>query len=403
MNDNKYTFVYILSHAAALIVGFAIAVFALNALRPNIISRSEREMTEKLSEAVKVIDRYYVGDFDPEAVSDGAIRAMVDSLGDRWSYYLTADELQSFVLSSMNMFDGVGILMQRLDDGEGMLIIEVYANSPASQAGLEPGCLITAVNGRDITGMEYDEAVAMMRSMVDEGTVTLRTIMPDGSEKDISVTPGSFEIDPVSYELLDGGVGLIRISNFEDRCADQMRAAAERLIEQGAEALIFDVRNNPGGQLKELIAALDFILPEGVLFKGRDVFGNEEIESSDADCLDMPMAVLINGATFSAAEFFAAALEEYGWAYTVGEKTTGKGYAQVTVPLSDGGAIHISSIEYFTPKGVSLAGVGLTPFAEAEMNYDDSVSLYYGMLANEDDIQLIKAEELLAADLKKAS
>ncbi len=397
----SYVLVYLLSHAAALAVGFAIAVFTLSAFRPNIISRSEREITDKLTEAVRVIDSYYVGDYDPQTLSDRAISAMVDGLGDRWSYYMTRDELESFVLASMNRYDGLGVVLQSGDDG--ILIVEVYGNSPAAAAGLEPGCLITAVNGEDITAMEYEAAVAFVKGLIAEGTVTMTATMPDGTVKDVSVTPGSFEIDPVSYELLDGGMGLITISNFEDKCAEQMQAAARQLIGQGAEALIFDVRNNPGGQLAELLDALDFLLPEGPIFTGRDAFGYEETKMSDEACLDIPMAVLINGSTYSAAEFFAAALEEYEWAYTVGEKTSGKGYAQVTVTLSDGGAIHISSIEYFTPKGKSLADVGLTPYAEVEMGYDDTLSLYYGTLAHEDDAQLLKAEELLSGELKKAS
>jgi len=167
--------------------------------------------------------------------------------------------------------------------------------------------------------------------------------------------------------MLTDTVGLVTIANFHDDAGKETIAQIKALTEQGARALIFDVRNNPGGFVNELVELLDYLLPEGDLFRSVSYTGKESVDRSDGDCLELPMAVLINGNTYSAAEFFAAALSEYDWAVTVGEPTTGKGYYQTTIELGDGSAVQLSTGAYTTPKGVNLTEVGgLTPDIPAQ-------------------------------------
>ena len=199
--------------------------------------------------------------------------------------------------------------------------------------------------------------------------------------------------------MLEDGIGYIRIENFKARSGNLAIEAVEKLRADGAKALIFDVRNDPGGNLNELLKILDYLLPEGTLFISQSKGGEQVRQYSKPDCVEMPMAVLINSESYSAAEFFSAALSEYGWATLVGEKTTGKGYAQTTIGLSDGSAIHISIEEYFTPNGVSLAGTGVTPDIEIPLTDEEFELLYYDLLPPEDDAQLKAAALLLAGEI----
>ena len=166
------------------------------------------------------------------------------------------------------------------------------------------------------------------------------------------------ETDPVSTELLDGGVGYIKVENFYSNSAKRLREEVDALLDQGAKALVFDMRDNGGGYVGELTDMLDRLLPEGPIFRTRSKGGPEEVVESDEEHVDVPMAVLVNGNTYSAAEFFAAALKDYNWATIVGERTTGKGRSQITVELTDGSAVHISNGKYLTPNRTDLSAEG---------------------------------------------
>ena len=191
-----------------------------------------------------------------------------------------------------------------------------------------------------------------------------------------------------TFEMLEDQIGLVTIENFDERCAEESIAAIETLLENGAEKLIFDVRHNPGGFADELVKLLDYLLPEGDLFRTVRYDGKEHVDTSDADCLEVPMAVLVNSTSYSAAEFFAAALREYEAAVVVGEQTVGKGYFQITYQLSDGSAVALSSGKYFTPKGISLAETGVTPDVVVIPEEKEAEGIYYGTLQPQEDPQI---------------
>ena len=382
--------------AAAAVIAVR-TVSALPSLKPPEDTK-EYSASDKLNEALSVIERYYVGDWTEEQAADGAIAGVVESLGDRWSYYISAEEMQAYLNDSENKYDGIGIVIQKRDEG-GILIATVYGVSPAATAGVQPGSVIYAVDGTDITDYTLEEARSLIAEGIARGRVELTVTEPDGTERLFSLVPGKVEVIPVEYSMLEDGVGYIRIENFKARSGDLAIEAVEELRSQGAQALIFDVRNDPGGNLTELLKILDYLLPEGTLFISQTRGGEQMRQYSKPSCVEMPMAVLINSESYSAAEFFAAALSEYGWATLVGEKTTGKGYAQTTIGLSDGSAIHISIEEYFTPNGVSLAGVGLTPDIELPLTDEEFELLYYDLLPQEDDPQLKAAALLLTGEI----
>ena len=350
----------------------------------------------KLDQLESLILERFIGDSDRVAMEDAAAEAMVDSLGDRWSYYIPADEYEAYQEQVANAFVGVGITIQLTEESQGLLVVDVTRGGPAEEAGILVGDTLVAVEQTRIAGMSTTEVRNLVRG--EEGTWVSLTLSRDGREETFSVERRRIEVPVATFSMLDNHVGLVRIENFDQRCAQETIAAIEALLAQGAEGLIFDVRGNPGGYADEMVKILDYLLPEGELFRTVDYAGREHVDTSDADCLELPMAVLVNQDSYSAAEFFAAALREYDWAVVVGQKTCGKGYFQNTLPLSDGSAVGLSVGKYFTPNGQSLADVGVTPDRVVEVDEDTRWKIYYGTLPIEKDVQLETARELLETE-----
>ena len=305
-----------------------------------------------------LVNSRFVGEYDETQVVDSALSGMVDGLGDRWSYYLTEEEYEAQNQRRTNQYVGIGVTVN-YESEDGLTIVEVTEGGPAEAAGLQSGEVITAVDGFSLAGEARYEGAERIQG--EEGTtVTLEVLGTDGETRTVEVTRASLDSDPVTAKMLEGNVGYVALANFYDHSADRLKEEVTRLQEEGAEALVFDMRNNGGGYLSELTEMLDFLLPEGPIFISRDRAGNEEVTQSDAACVDLPMAVLVNANTYSAAEFFAAELQEQGVAVIVGEPTSGKGYSQQTFALPHGGAMAISTGAYFTGSGTSLIGTGLT-------------------------------------------
>lgn len=357
------------------------------------ITASQSEIATKTTELEAYIDKYFVGDADKTAMADAAASAMVTATGDRWSYYISADSYASYMEQMNNAYVGVGITIAAAEDGSGLTVMEVTAGGPAEEAGVKVGDVMVSVDSTSIADMTTAEVRDLVRG--EEGT-TVDLGFRRGEET-VTLTVERRTIDQVvtTGELLDGNIGYVKIVNFDSNCAAQTIAVIEDLMDQGAESLLFDVRYNPGGYKDELVKVLDYLLPEGVLFRSVRTDGTESIDYSDESCVDLPMAVLVNGDSYSAAEFFAAALQEYGVGQVVGSQTCGKGYFQNTYRLSDGSAVSLSSGTYYTPNNVSLANVGVTPDIPVDLTEDDAALLYYDQLAQSDDAQLQAALEAL--------
>ena len=349
--------------------------------------------TSKLDRLEDLIQQYYIGEADNHELEDAAAAAMVKATGDRWSYYIPADEYTDHVEREENAYVGVGITIQPQEDSSGFLILMVTEGGPAQEAGIEANDLLIGVESQDIRDMGMEEVRELIRGK--EGTKVALTVMRKGEHMTISVERRWIEETVARGEMLEDGIGLVQIFNFDERCADESIEVIERLRSEGAKKLIFDVRNNPGGFADELVELLDYLLPEGDLFRTVSHDGKEQVDTSDADFLDMPMAVLVNGDSYSAAEFFAAALQEYEAAIVVGEPTVGKGYYQNTIQLGDGSAVALSTGKYFTPKGNSLADVGVTPDVRAEVDEETAANIYYGLCTTAEDPQIQAAVNAL--------
>ena len=326
-------------------------------------------------EIEKIINENYIGSVDDDTLFNAAASAMVRSIDDKWSYYMSPEEYAAYKLTSSNEYAGIGISVKQNDSGD-FEIFSVDSGTPEEAAGLTAGQLIVSVDGQAVADMTLSEMQELIRSKLNKD---FPMVVSDKKGNEVSVTVACEIIykDPVSSRMLDGNIGYIKIANFEAGSSEGTINAIERLAAEGATSFIFDVRNNPGGLLSELVSLLDYLLPDGDLFISVDKQGNETVKTSDKICLSSKMAVLVNANTYSAAEFFAAALQEYDWATIVGEHTTGKARSQITLELSNGGAVHISTHKYLTPDRVDLSEVGgIKPDIEAvNTNEDPQIQL----------------------------
>lgn len=352
----------------------------------------------KLDQLENLIEERFAEDTDRTVMEDAAADAMVRSLGDRWSYYIPAADYDAHMEQMNNAYVGIGITIVK-EENAGLRIRQVEPEGPAREAGLLPGDLITAIDGNDTADMTTTDARNLVRG--EAGTTVVLTVLREKETLDFTVTRRKIETQVASGQMLGGNIGLVTIANFDARCAKETIAAVEDLMDQGAEGLIFDVRFNPGGYADEMVKVLDYLLPEGDLFRTVNYAGKEKVDRSDGDCIDLPMAVLISADSYSAAEFFAATLREYDAAITVGEKTVGKGYYQNTFLLSDGSAVGLSTGKFFTSQGNNLEGVGIVPDVEVAVDQETAAAIYSGTLTPEEDPQLQAALEALRSGAEK--
>ena len=342
----------------------------------------------KLESLGSLIETYFIDEYDEEALMQGAAdraaAAMVAATGDRWSYYISAKDMQDYTEQMNNAYVGIGVTIQAVETG--VEIMSVTSGGPAEEAGIQSGDICVEVEGQNTADLGLEGTQELVRG--EEGT-TVSMVFQRGDEILSLEVERRTIITPVAeWEMLEDSIALIAIYNFDHHCAEQTLACMEEALKQGAEAFLFDVRFNGGGIKDEMVEILDVLLPEGDIFRSVDYTGAEEIDTSDADCLEIPMAVLVNEDSYSAAEFFAVALQEYGVAKVIGVQTSGKGNFQYTLDLGDGSAVALSCGKYFTPNGISLSDVGVTPDVTVDLSDADYEALYYDVLDHAEDEQL---------------
>ena len=379
----------ILSYILVAALASALSFYAADAVW-------NQRRVSKLEQLSNLIEERFIGEADRTAYEDAAAAAMVDALGDEWSYYIPASQMLAHQENSNNAYVGIGITITVRQEGDGFSVTKVNEGGPAEEAGMLAGDVIVEIEGQSAAGMTADDARNLVRG---EPDTQVQLAVRRGDEIiSLSVTRKEVLTPVATGQMLEGNIGLVAIANFDSRCFDESKAAIDQLIKDGATALIFDVRNNPGGYKDEMVLLLDYLLPEGPLFRSEDYRGQVLLDESNASYLDIPMAVLVNGYSYSAAEFFAAALMEYDAATIVGQKTYGKGYFQTTIHLNDGSAVGLSIGKYTTPNGKNLAGVGITPDIVVEVDEETDVAIYAGMLEPDADPQIQAAVKALKAN-----
>lgn len=346
--------------------------------------------TARLAELSEYVDEKYYQDTDGDALMDSALKGYIAGLEDPYSSFLTPDEYSSWQEKESGTSVGIGVTVQAHD--EGLYVVSVTEGSPAEKGGFLADDIITAVDGQLVTELGYEEAVAAVKGEI--GTDVALTVDRDGGTLQLVITRGEIVTISAEGQMLPGNIGYIRISAFRENTFNQYNEALTGLIEEGAESIIFDVRDNGGGLLTSLENVLDPLLPEGDIAVASYGDGSEKtIVRSDDNELTLPMAVVMNENTASAGELFAAALSDFGKATLVGTVTYGKGVMQDTRTVA-GGAATLTVAAYRTVKGECYHGVGVSP--DMEVVLPEGYAVDFDEPDIESDIQLKAAYELLA-------
>lgn len=356
-----------------------------------------RKTISKIEELLAYIDLYYNDEYDANDVRDAIYEGTLSGLGDPYSVYYTADDYKDLQISTSGNYYGIGAGLSQNAKTMEVTVLKVYEGTPAEDAGLEDGDQILKVDDVEATSMELSNLVKKIRG--EEGTTVHLQIYRESSGEtlEVDVKRANVDLPSVSYEMLDGGIGYIQISEFQSNTAKQFKAAVKDLQSQNMKSMIVDVRSNPGGLITSVVDILDQILPEGTVVYTEDKYGKRENYTSDSNCLKLPIAVLVNENSASASEIFAGAIKDYNYGTLIGVKTFGKGIVQTVYPLEDGDAIKITTAKYYTPNGNYIHKVGITPDIEVEYNYSGPKDEKYD---KKYDNQLQKAIEVLQDETK---
>lgn len=360
----KRVLIFILAGVAVFSTFFSLRLwFELNK------ANSHLKSYNKLMQLGDYIDKTYYQDVNEEDVLNGAMKGYVAGLNDPYSAYMTPNEYGDWQTEESGVSVGIGVTVQ-LTEENFLKIVEVNSGSPAEIAGLKADDEIIEVDGESIQELEYQEAVSRVRGEADEPV----TVKIKRGTQELEKTIVRTEIkDITSYGvMLENNIGYIRISAFKENTAEMFLTALNTLTREGAKGFVFDVRNNGGGLITSLQKIVDPLLPAGEIATA--TYGTGEVYTiltSDANELNLPMIVLVNGNTASAAELFSASLSDFGKAELVGEQTFGKGIMQNTVQMEDGGAVTLTVATYQTTKGECYHKVGITPDVVMEEDYSE--------------------------------
>lgn len=329
-----------------------------------------KDTVTKINKISELIDDKYLFDYKKGDIETAIIKAYVSGLGDPYSQYYTKEEFEQIGQSAAGSYCGVGVYVTYEENGRGIKILQVIEGGPAEDAGLEEGDIITAIDGNAIVLDDFDMATSPLAG--EEGTKVTVTILRNGKEKDYELTRSVIKQNYVKSGMLDNNIGYVYLAQFTASSVEQFKNAVEELKKDGAESIIFDLRDNPGGVLNGAVSILDYLLPEGLIAYVEDKYGNrKDYNSTDGtDELDIPCVVLVNENSASASELFTGALKDRGYATVVGKKTFGKGIVQSLFALGDGSGLKITVERYFTPNGVCIHGTGIEPDIEVEYDKD---------------------------------
>ena len=310
---------------------------------------SENDVSAKLDLLNSLIDQYYLyeGEVDEDALAEGIYSGYTAALGDPYTEYYDREETAALMESTSGEFSGIGATMTQNTDGPGAVITAVYEGSPAAEAGLQAGDVISKVDGNDVSGMDLDSIVSLIKG--EKGTEVKITVLRYGQEIETAAVRDIIQMQTVDSVMLDDQVGYISVSEFDDVTYDQFKSALDSLEAQGMAGLVIDLRNNPGGNLDTVTDMLKLLLPEGPI---------------------VSITVLVNQYSASASEVFCGAVQDYGIGSIVGVTTFGKGVVQQLMDLGDGTCLKVTIAEYYTPSGRSINGIGVEPDVEVEYVYD---------------------------------
>lgn len=383
----------LISGAAVLLTFSVTSFWAFQICNDSVATlRKKAKSIEEIYTVDKFIDENYYGSYDEEEIVDQALKGMVNALDDKYSAYMTPDEYEQNLIDAKGSITGIGITVNK-DDNNEIKIVEISEQSPAGKAGLKVNDIITAVDGKYVNEMEYTDAVNLVRG--EAGTKVSITVKRGNKEISYNMIREEITTETVTSRMLENNIAYIRITGFKENTSYQFNIELKKCLENNASSIIFDLRNNGGGLVSACSDCLDPLLPEGDIAIAEFKDGSTEVIcKSDEIELNLPMAVLVNEYSASAAELFAAALRDFGKAVLVGQNTFGKGIMQNTYNLDNGGGLKLTVAKYRTVKSDCYHGVGLKPDYEVALpdKYDDSKN---NDIPYNEDTQLLKAIEVL--------
>lgn len=372
----------LLACACAVIVTFA----GIMALIQHAAGNSVSGMVF-LKTLVTVRDNY-VEPVDSEKLFDGATTGMVKALGDPYSAYLDKKSFSEITDLTDGVFGGIGVVLGKKDND--FVVVAPMEGTPGDEAGIKAGDKILAVDGTSVDGMQLEDVVGKIRGK--QGTeVELKLADANGNERTVRVIRGDIKVESVGGEILEGtNIGYIRISVFNEQTGNDFAKKYMELEKQGMQALVLDLRHNPGGILGECVKVAQYIVPKGTVVSIKDRNGNTFVEESNLEKVKYPLAVLVDHGSASAAEIVAGAVQDTGAGKLFGVQTFGKGSVQSVYKLSDNTGLKLTTAKYYTPSGRSIHGTGIKPDVEVELD-----------LTGMTDNQLAAAENYLKEELAK--
>lgn len=402
MEENKKQKIYkiiMLIFVTALVTALITSVIVYNyAISGNLVkyinSSSETSDIEKsINKIKKIIDEHYLGDVDESKLKDGALKGYVEAVGDEYTEYYTKEEMDSFEEDTLGNFTGIGIYMVKDTENNVIKVLTPIDGTPAYNAGIQPGDIISKVDGVEYTGEQMTEAANKIKGEV--GTIVKLGIIRETESLELEIKRENIKINHVESKTLDNNIGYLKLSTFDEGCADEFKQKYDELnANKNIKALVVDLRNNGGGLVEEALNIADYFTDkDSKLLITVDKKEKEEIrKAKQSKYINVPVVVLINENTASASEILAGALRDNGIAKIVGTKSYGKGVIQEVLTLQDGTGIKITTNEYFTPNKTKINKVGIEP--DETVNLPETVKNVL-TVEEKDDTQLQKAEEIL--------
>lgn len=396
-----YLLVLVIITSITSFLAAAIIFEGIDILRPRLNISFEpgtidAQKIKKFNQVRSILKEEFYQEVDENTLIEGAIRGMANSMGDPYTVYFDREQMKIFMERSEGSYVGIGVLVTM--DNNGLLtIVEPFEDSPAMKAGLKQGDKIIKVDDKDVTGIRDEEMIINMIKGEENTTVKITVYRPsEGISYEYEITRKRIKIVNINSEILPGNIGYIRIITFDAQISRYFEEHFKRLEIQGINALIIDLRDNPGGIYEEVVKIADKLLPKGVIVYTEDREKNKKEEFSDAKQIELPLAILINENSASASEILAGAVKDHKKGVLVGAKTFGKGLVQDVVPLEDGSGLKVTVARYFTPSGVCIQDIGIEPDVAVQMPGEYS-NVPISQVPRGDDIQLQTALEMLRA------
>lgn len=362
--------------------------------KANVTIGSSSNLEKYLKKIKATIDKYYLwqDDIEEEKLENGAVEGYVAGLGDEYTEYIPADEMEEYKENIVGNFVGIGIYMIADKDAGRVVVYYPIPESPAERAGIKAGDMIISVDGTEYTSDDFENISDYIKG--EEGTTVNLVVERDGERLSFDIKREKINTNPITIEMLDNNIGYLKLPSFDEETAGDFEDKVKELKSKGAKSLIIDLRNNGGGIVEEATDIADSLLEKGkTIISTVDNQDKKEITYSKKDPdFTMPVVLLVNENSASASEILACSLQDNERAKIVGTKTFGKGIIQTLLSLNDGSGLKITTEEYYTPKGTTIHKVGITPDEEVEL--PETVRSIYAV-KREEDTQLQKAMELL--------